>query len=63
MCADAAHRAVLGRAVELYARLGYTRAPAYDIRAEELFELTRPFDLVAQAYAFPLARSSPEVAW
>ena len=50
------------RAVELYVRLGYTRAPAYDIRVDQHFGLSKPSDLVAEAYALPLVLGAIEVA-
>lgn len=48
------------RAVELYSRLGYTRAPAYDIRADEHFRLSEPTDFVAWAYSRPVLTQIPD---
>ena len=50
------------RAVELYLRLGFTRSPMYDVRADEVFSLPNPSGLVAHAYALPLADDAVEVA-
>ena len=50
------------RAVELYVRLGYSRAPAYDICADEHFRLSNQSGLVAEAYALPLVHGAIEVA-
>lgn len=42
------------RAVELYLGLGFTRAAAYDIRADEHFRLGEPTGFVARAYSLPV---------